>query len=242
MDSHFLEKIGFISNQISRDKLKPGDHIYSWRNAYIYSHHGIYIGDEKVIHFTCGGGLETGTGTFLDKIVVSVIPNHKGDNPCSNCEEQLNLEGVISSCLDCFLAGGNIYLFEYSVSPAAFIAKPRRGTCTIAPSDPCDEVISRAKYLLLRNGFGDYHALENNCEDFAIYCKTSLLVGKDYVLGRGGQASSVSAAAWLAQLSPFGSKAIQLFADIGMRKDAIKVPVESLVPRAYATGTSRNRR
>lgn len=178
----------------------------------------------------------------MDKILVSSIPNHEKDNPCPNCGHRSNLDGVISSCLDCFLAGGNIYLFEYSVSPAAFIVKPRRGTCTIAPSDPYDEVISRAKYLLLRNGFGDYHALENNCEDFAIYCKTSLLVGKNYVLGRGGQSSSISAAVWVAQLSPLGSKAISLFADIGMRKDAIKVPVETLVDCAYATGTSGKRR
>ena len=35
-----LKKMGFLSQQISRDELKPGDHIYSWRNAYIYAHHG----------------------------------------------------------------------------------------------------------------------------------------------------------------------------------------------------------
>ena len=35
-----LKKMGFLSQQISRDELKPGDHIYSWRRAYIYSHHG----------------------------------------------------------------------------------------------------------------------------------------------------------------------------------------------------------
>ncbi|CAH2072618.1 unnamed protein product [Thlaspi arvense] len=232
MESLLLEKMGLLSNKISRDDLKPGDHIYSWRNA-IYSHHGIYIGDEKVIHFTRGGGLETGTGTFLDNIIVSSIPNHGGDNPCPNCGKQSSLGGgVISSCLDCFLSGGDLYLFHYSISPAIFMTKLRGGTCTTATSDPSDEVISRAKLLLSRNGFGEYHALENNCEDFAIYCKTSFVVGKSYVLGRSGQANSVSAAACVARmLSPWASNAIRLFSDIGIRSDAIKLPVESLLAR-----------
>lgn len=35
-----LLKMGVLSNRISREELKPGDHIYSWRHAYIYAHHG----------------------------------------------------------------------------------------------------------------------------------------------------------------------------------------------------------
>ncbi|XP_006400172.2 uncharacterized protein LOC18019143 isoform X2 [Eutrema salsugineum] len=232
MESLLLEKMGLFSNKISIDNLKPGDHIYSWRNAYIYSHHGIYIGDGKVIHFTRGGGLETGTGTFLDKFIVSSIPNHGGDNPCPNCGKQSDLGGVISSCLDCFIAGGDLFLFDYGVSPAIFMSKLRGGTCTTATSDPPDQVISRAKSLLSRNGFGDYHVFENNCEDFAMYCKTSLVVGKSYVLGRSGQANSVSAAACVARmLSPWASNAIRLFSDIGMRNDAVKVPVEKFLAK-----------
>lgn len=34
------EMIGILSNKIQKDELKPGDHIYSWRNAYLYAHHG----------------------------------------------------------------------------------------------------------------------------------------------------------------------------------------------------------
>ncbi|GAB2215784.1 hypothetical protein Droror1_Dr00020184, partial [Drosera rotundifolia] len=45
------------------------------------------------------------------------------------------------------------------------------GTCTIAQSDPSEMVIHRAMYLL-QNGFVNYDVFENNCEDFAIYCKT----------------------------------------------------------------------
>lgn len=194
--------MGLFSHKITRDDLKPGDHIYSWRNAYIYSHHGIYVGDEKVIHFTRGGGLEFGTGTVLDKIIDISIPNHgRRDNKCLDCGDQSNLGGVISSCLDCFLAGGNLYLFEYSASPSTFLAK-RGGTCTIASSDPCDEVISRAKFLHLRNGFGEYDLLDNNCEDFAIYCKTGLFVlSMATKFGSSGQANSVSAAGGVVSLT-----------------------------------------
>ncbi|KAL1218094.1 Protein LEAD-SENSITIVE 1 [Cardamine amara subsp. amara] len=201
---------------------------------------GIYIGDEKVIHFNGGGGQKTGTQTFLDKITNRLVLKHGGNHkqPCPKCGDQSNLEGVISSCLDCFLAGGNmcIYLFEYSVSPAVFLSKPRRGTCTTAPSDPCDVVFYRAKILLLLNGFGAYHVLENNCEDFAIYCKTSLLVGKNDVLGRGGQAHVVSVVGFISQLfNPILSKAFSLTADVGVKKDAMKVPVERLVARSKKT-------
>ncbi|KAL1218092.1 Protein LEAD-SENSITIVE 1 [Cardamine amara subsp. amara] len=223
---------------ISRDELKAGDHIYSWRNVYLYSHHGIYIGDEKVIHFIGGGGQKTGTRTFLDKITSRSVPNHGGNHkqPCPNCGDQSNLDGVVSSCLDCFLAGGNIHLFEYSVSQVVFLAKPRRGTCTTAPSDPCDVVFYRAKILLLLNGFGAYHVLENNCEDFAIYCKTSLMVGKNDVFGRGGQAHLVSVVGFITQLfMPSASRALSLTADIGVRKDAMKVSVETLVARSKKT-------
>ncbi|CAH2072619.1 unnamed protein product [Thlaspi arvense] len=183
------KKMGLFSNQISRDELKAGDHIYSWR-SYVYSHHG----DAKVIHFTRGGGLEIGTGTYLDKIIVSSVPNHGGDKPCLDCGDQSKLDGVISSCLDCFLSGGKLYIFEYNVSKALFLAKQRGGTCTTAPSDPCHEVISRAEFLLSRNGFGVYDLVDNNCEDFAIYCKTGLIALSITKSGSSTQVNSVCAA------------------------------------------------
>ncbi|KAG2273804.1 hypothetical protein Bca52824_056359 [Brassica carinata] len=192
--------MGLFSNKISRDELKAGDHIYSWR-SYIYSHHGIYVGDRKVIHFTRRGGLEIGTGTYLDKIIEISVPRHGGDNPCPNCRDQSTLDGVISSCLDCFLAGGNLYLFQYDVSKAILVAKQRGGTCTTAPSDPPEEVVHRAKCLLSGNGFGEYHLLDNNCEDFAIYCKTGLLVFSVTKSGSSSQVNAVCAAGGVASLA-----------------------------------------
>ncbi|KAF8064751.1 hypothetical protein N665_1169s0009 [Sinapis alba] len=271
--------MGLFSNKITRDELKAGDHIYSWR-SYIYSHHGIYVGDGKVIHFTRRGGLEIGTGTYLDKIIQFSVPRHGGgDNPCPICGDQSILNGVISSCLDCFLAGGNLYLFQYNVSKAILVVKQRGGTCTTAPSDPPEEVIHRARYLLSGNGFGEYHLLDNNCEDFANYCKTGLLVFSVTKSGSSSQVNSVCAVGGVATLtlrflgverssqaaaslaaSPasmvsaatsaisttlglvgvstgFGAVAVvaysnycigRLIYDLGVRKDARKVPVEEL--------------
>lgn len=238
------EEMGVLSNMIDREQLKPGDHIYSWRQAYIYAHHGIYVGDGMVIHFTRGAGQEIGTGTVLDNLLFSSSPSHSSDTPCPRCGDQTRTDGVISSCLDCFLYGGNLYIFEYGVSPAFFLAKARGGTCTLAPSDPTEDVLHRSSFLL-ENGFGVYNIFKNNCEDFAIYCKTGLLVSTSVSVGRSGQAASYLAAASTLVSTPlrfmttsFSGLALvgvsfycvgRLMSDIGVRRDVSKVPVERLI-------------
>ncbi|XP_041008889.1 protein LEAD-SENSITIVE 1-like [Juglans microcarpa x Juglans regia] len=241
--------MGVLSNKIERENLKPGDHIYSWRHAYIYAHHGIYVGEGNVIHFTRGpDGQDIGIGFVLDRIIVSSAPGYKSyssmDIPCSSCGDQSKLNGVVTSCIDCFLSGGNLYLFEYGVTSAFFFAQVRGGTCTLAPSDPPEDVIHRAKYLL-QNGFGSYDVFKNNCEDFAIYCKTGLIVFSSIGMGGSGQASSIRAAAnaviaySLRYVTPSFSGlpvvglgmycAARYYSDIGVRRDVLKVAVEILV-------------
>ncbi|OVA16576.1 LRAT-like domain [Macleaya cordata] len=204
---------------------------------------GIYTGEGKVIHFTRGAGQEIGTGTVLDRIIFSSSHSDLG-TPCQRCGDQSTLDGVICSCLDCFLSGGDLYLFQYGVSTAFFLAKARGGTCTLATCDPPMDVLHRASYLL-QNGFGVYHIFKNNCEDFAIYCKTGLLVVTSISVGRSGQASSFLAAASAIISSPLrflttsftglsavagGMYCISRFvSDIGVRRDVAKVSVESLV-------------
>ncbi|XAR69824.1 hypothetical protein NMG60_11001549 [Bertholletia excelsa] len=242
--------MGLLSNRVDRDSLKPGDHIYSWRTAYVYAHHGIYIGDDKVIHFT-RRGQEVGTGTVLDLLLVSSGPA-RSQVPCATCTAQNEANGVVSSCLNCFLAGGVLYRFAYAVTPAVFLAKARGGTCTLAVADPDDVVVHRAKYLL-DNGFGCYNVFKNNCEDFAIYCKTGLLVVDPSTMGQSGQAVSIVGGPLAAVLSTpmrlvttniYGMAAVAVgvycasryAADIGMRRDVVKVSAEDLTTR-LATGT-----
>lgn len=152
--------------------------------------------------------------------------------------------GVVLSCLDCFLGSGSLYCFEYGVPASVFLAKVRGGTCTTAESDPPETVIHRAMYLL-QNGFGNYDVFRNNCEDFALYCKTGLLIVENTSMGRSGQASSLVGA----KLAALVSSPLKLFmagpvgvatftagmycvsryaTDIGVRKDVIKVAVEDM--------------
>ncbi|KAK4772909.1 hypothetical protein SAY87_027928 [Trapa incisa] len=239
--------MGLLSNRVNRASLQPGDHIYSWRTAYIYAHHGIYIGENKVIHFT-RQGQEVGTGTVLDLLLVSSGPS-RSIIPCPTCTRQEVSHGVVSSCLDCFLSGGVLYRFKYSVSPAHFLAKARGGTCTLAVSDQNDIVVHRANHLL-ENGFGCYNVFKHNCEDFAIYCKTGLLVLDRRAIGQGGQAVSIVGGPLAAVLSTplllvttnvygMAATAVGVYcmsryaADIGsgVRRDVVKVSVEDLTRR-----------
>ncbi|KAF3776969.1 hypothetical protein EJ110_NYTH39781 [Nymphaea thermarum] len=232
--------MGVLSHKIDRAALRAGDHIYSWRAAYTYSHHGIYVGGNKVVHFTRAVESAPNVGGF------NTYSSSK-ESGCPNfpdCGFRLPNSGVVLTCLDCFLGKGSLYLFEYGTPPPVFIAKIRGGTCTTAQSDPPETVIHRAMYLL-QNGFGNYNVFQNNCEDFALYCKTGLLIMDKSGVGRSGQASSLVGAPLAAVLSsPFqfflaspvgvatvtaGMYCMSRYAtDIGVRTDVVKVPVEEM--------------
>ncbi|CAN6568361.1 unnamed protein product [Malus baccata var. baccata] len=229
--------MGLLTNRVERNKVKPGDHIYTYRAVFAYSHHGIYLGGSKVVHFRPKINLNSSTQSsdVYDSMSCPTTPDCGFRQPNS---------GVVLSCLDCFLKNGSLYRFEYGVSPSVFLAKVRGGTCTTAASDPSETVVHRAMYLL-QNGFGNYDIFRNNCEDFAMYCKTGLLIIDKEGVGRSGQASSVIGAPLAAILSsplkllmpsPVGVATVtagmycmsRYATDIGVRTDVIKVAVEDL--------------
>lgn len=206
-----------------------------------------------VIHFTAGRGTQTGTGTptIVDNLFKSSTSSFDTDIPCPGCGacNQTMIDGVISSCLDCFLSGGELHLFEYDVSKIHFLAQARGGTCTLACSDLTEEVLYRAFYLR-KNGFGAYHYFKNNCENFAVYCKTGLLVTINGNVGGGGsgQVASYTAAVNSIASIPlrFVNKSFygmvlvscgmycyrRLVSDIGFRSGVTKVPVEKIAEMA----------
>ncbi|XP_021748322.1 uncharacterized protein LOC110714158 [Chenopodium quinoa] len=232
--------MGLLSHKVEREEIKSGDHIYTWRAVFTYSHHGIFVGGSKVVHFTPDRDRNQNAEASDDSDLVK-------ETSCPtfpDCGFRQPKSGVVLTCLDCFLGNGSPYLFEYGVTPSAFIAKVRGGTCTTAQPDPPEYVIHRAMYLL-QNGFGNYNVFENNCEDFALYCKTGLLLIDKVGVGRSGQASSVIGAPLAALLSsplkllmpsPVGVATVtagmycmsRYATDIGVRTDVIKVAVEDL--------------
>ncbi|KAJ4766456.1 NC domain-containing protein-like protein [Rhynchospora pubera] len=151
---------------------------------------GIYVGNHQVIHFSSGGLSTSSSSSFSHTSTLSSACQHCADALLQLPKQKTHAPsqgGVIISCLNTFLKGGDLHRYAYSVSMEDFKAQTRDcgGTCTMAPSDPPDQVLHRARFLLETNGFGEYKLLKNNCEDFAMYCKTSL-VKKRFRLSRSG--------------------------------------------------------
>ncbi|XP_062155133.1 protein LEAD-SENSITIVE 1-like [Alnus glutinosa] len=232
-----------LINRVERREIKPGDHIYTYRAAFIYSHHGIFVGENTVVHFT-SSWISSDSSFYNSSLICSSYPD---------CGFRKPKSGVVRSCLDCFLRNESLYRYKYGVSPSVFFAHVRGGTCTTAKSDPPAEVIRRASYLL-ESGFGNYHLIQNNCEDSALYCKTGLLTLDKLGVGASGQVSSVFGAPleaifsscpnlWMP--SPVSRAVIKAAvkysldryeADIGVRDDVMKVAVEDLAVKLGLDG------
>jgi hypothetical protein len=225
-------------------------------SRYIEFAAGIFVGDNKVVHFSPERNSNSSTWICSDSsfcksaVICSSYPECGFRQPNS---------GVLRSCLDCFLGNGSLYRFKYGVSRSFFLAQVRGGTCSIAKSDPPEQVIHRALYLL-QYGFGNYHVFSNNCEDFAIYCKTGLQVegGKKTLRGQvasffGAPWSTIvsSPLKWVVTSNPVGVATVAAGSvlmycmirhanDFGVRDDVIKVAVENLVENMGWEGNDAN--
>lgn len=85
---------------------------------------------------------------------------------------RMDSSAIAESEFDEFLGsdGFDWYLYQYGVTAEEFSRYPR-GTCTTTHSDDVTTVIDRASKAI-REGFGQFNIVGNNCEDFALYCKT----------------------------------------------------------------------
>ncbi|KAI3493461.1 hypothetical protein L1887_41853 [Cichorium endivia] len=143
---------------------------------------GIYVGSNRVIHFTSLNAL---TSLSTPSTSYASVPDGGLGQPNSQ---------VIVTSVAKFLLDGSLYRYQYGVTKAIFSVKVRGGCCTTAISDKVDTVIHRAEYLLKNNGFGKYSLTKNNCEDFSLYCKTGLRIVGTSQMRSSGQISSVVAA------------------------------------------------
>lgn len=133
--------------------IPEGLHIYVHRHG--YTHHGIYIGDGKVIHF--------------------VGPKAGPTRACKKCGFSRNTgHGVVETCLECFLHGGSLCRYNYNV-PRMILSITSHTMCpnctTTERSKSGSEIVETAKEKL-KEGFGKYNLLSNNCEHFATFCST----------------------------------------------------------------------
>lgn len=137
-----FDRVGYFSHAIDKGKLRPGDHIYSWRG--IYQHHGIYIGEEgrEVIH----SGIPT-TGDEQNEI-------------------------ICATSLDDFLDGHDLHLVAYDVTVFGVFFKVHglRHSCKSRFLN--DVVATAKHYCANPQEWGAFSSILNNSEDFAYYCKT----------------------------------------------------------------------
>ncbi|GKC43639.1 NC domain-containing family protein [Tanacetum coccineum] len=161
----------FRSHRVDQRAIRPGDHIYTWTPFFIYSHHGICVERNTIIHFTgAEDGISASSASWFSGFWPSKpIPVPKCDFP--GCGERHG-SGVVRSCISCFKEGRSLYRYQYGLGTYEYMLKLRDGTCTLSSSDPTPVVIDRANQLL-NMGFGTYDVIFNNCEDFGLYCKTS---------------------------------------------------------------------
>ena len=156
---HFLNKkrskkaCDFIRT-VSDSELKKGDVIGVHRIGGVYDHYGIYTGRGKVIHFS-NEGSDFGGDIRVRRATLSQFKNGASNVFVVDFEayrdyrenpELFDFEGLFKLAIDSFF-GNELTLY----SP--------------------EETVERAESQLGREG---YNLVFNNCEHFAVWCKTGV--------------------------------------------------------------------
>ena len=139
------ERVHLFSHAVNREELRPGDHIYVYKGRGVYTHHGIYTGNE-------------GQNEVIQFVKLSLL------DPAS---------AVIDGCpLEEFLSGATLRLVAYNVPFIHHVFK-RCGSSHTKASKPGKEVVQTATYYLDNpDEWGRYQVCFNNCQHFAVHCKT----------------------------------------------------------------------
>ena len=135
----------------SSDKPKFGDVIFVNRCIALYRHFGIYIGYGKVIHFAA--------------------PN--GDFDARNAY-------IHETSLSHFSDGSKVYVMKFPSKYESSSALRNLIRSSEYELQTPKQTVARAKSMLGRRGLKDagYSVVFNNCEDFAIWCKTNVAESK----------------------------------------------------------------
>lgn len=144
-----LEKMNRL---VSTDFFQRGDVIGVYRNG-LYEHYGIYLGKGRVIHY-CGEGDD-----FRGRVTIHEAPFSEFVKDSKNCFAVWFDEGrpvKLQQATTFLFAGFNAYYenAEYRKKRSIYTA---------------EETIRRARERL---GEEQYNLVTNNCEHFAMWCKT----------------------------------------------------------------------
>ena len=165
---------------------------------------GIYVGDDLVIHVN---GPRKRSAYSSTKMKSSSSASSLYHDTCQNngCQKGFNC-GTIKTCLDCFLDGHSLYVYDYECIVVRQHVEQNDG-CIKSP----EEVIESATSELQRKEFcAGYDLLGRNCEHFATLCKTGLAFSMQSILLKAKVDASLtkltamfSAAAFNKQLSAY---------------------------------------
>lgn len=169
-------KVPEIQDNSDRYELEVGDHIYSWRAAGTWSHHGIVLSVSRVI------------------AIVDFFPElqrRRRQLPADDSEEASGRKRrtvaaprvQLRTLQEWIEAYGKPFKVFYKAGPLRRLLY-RSGTCTGRESDPTHLVLARIRFLLGHFFSGvvndsancshlpPYHRLHSNSETAAFWCKT----------------------------------------------------------------------
>jgi len=132
--------------------LQTGDHIYSWRAAGTWNHHGIVLAVSPAV------------------VIVDFFPASRTDDSSTAPRIQLR------SLEEWKAAYGKPFKVLYKAGPLRRFVR-RSGTCTSRESEPAFLVLGRVTFLLETLNSENcylppYHRLHSNSETAAFWCKT----------------------------------------------------------------------
>lgn len=142
---------------VSDSELRKGDVIGVHRIGGVYDHYGIYTGRGKVIHFS-NEGSDFGSDIRVRRATLSQFKN--GASNVFVIDFEAYRDHVENPDLFDLLEGGIV----------GIALRKLFGSETITIYSP-EETVERAESQL---GEGDYNLVFNNCEHFAVWCKTGV--------------------------------------------------------------------
>ena len=112
----------------------------------LYYHYGIYVNDEKIIHYAPNAGEEVkGKNAVIHSVNLKEFLNGKSEFYVYNCPKLPVILGNIPDPFTAFVHGYNLFTPE--------------------------ETVKRAESKI---GEKNYNLIFNNCENFAFWCKTGV--------------------------------------------------------------------